>query len=380
MNNQMITKQRSKNLTSLTGMRIFAALLVILFHASLSKMLNPFENENIATSYALIFKNAGWLGVSFFFILSGFVLTWSANPHQSKSHFWLKRLGKIFPNHIVTWGIMLFFFSDYVTNSSAWLPNLFLVSSWSNNIDIFVSINQPSWTLCSELLFYMLFPVLFALIRKVPNSKLWHILATTFFGLLATQLAITFWISDTSQLNEWPLSENQWWLAYNFPPFRLYEFIAGMLMARLLQAGVKINLSLSTSTGLVLLSYIATYFVPFQYSLNVVTFIPLCLLIAVGAQNDLEGKKSILNARLTIWLGEVSFGIYMIHYIVLISAKKILSGELYGLGTSSLIIVLCFIASIVGGYILYRFIELPIMKQLSEKNITPITSTTERQF
>ncbi|MGQ8708145.1 acyltransferase family protein [Serratia sp. TSA_198.1] len=382
MSNNTINAQRPKNLTSLTGMRIFAALLVFLFHASLGKMLNPFEDMQVADNYALIFKNAGWLGVSFFFILSGFVLTWSANPQQSNRRFWLKRLGKIFPNHLVTWALMLAFFRSYVSDSNAWLPNLLLLSSWSNNIDIFVSVNQPSWTLCSEMLFYMLFPAIFMLVSKLPANWLPSALGAVFIGLALTQLAITHWVDGTPQLKEWPLSENQWWLAYNFPPFRLYEFMAGMIMARLLQTGRRLSLSLPGTVLLVLVAYIATYFVPFQYSLNFITFIPLCLLITAAAQGDLAGKKTLINTRLIVWLGEISFGMYMVHYLVLIAAKQMMADRLYGLAASLSIILVCLLASLVGGYLLYRYVELPVMRQLARTEKKPVIiaaeSATER--
>lgn len=365
MNHLLTNTSRPPNLHSLTGMRIFAAVLVFLFHASLGKMLNPFQDAQFANYYAVLFKNAGWLGVSFFFILSGFVLTWSANPNQTNGRFWLKRLGKVFPNHIVTWFVMLIFFNSYVTDSNAWLPNLFLVSSWLNNIDVFVSVNQPSWTLCSELLFYILFPFVLFLVRRIPKNFLVYTLFGIFAGLVLTQIAISQFVSSTPQLQEWPLSEKQWWLSYNFPPFRLYEFIAGMIMARLLQAGWRLKLSLQTCSILVLGAYIATYFFPFQYSLNIVTFIPLCLLISAGAQSDLAGGKTLFNASLTVWLGEISFGMYMVHYIVLITAKKIMGGELFGTTSAMIIIIICLVASLFGGFLLHRYIEMPVMYRLN---------------
>jgi peptidoglycan/LPS O-acetylase OafA/YrhL len=365
MNHNLTNASRPPNLPSLTGMRIFAALLVFLFHASLSKMLNPFEDEQVASYYAVLFKNTGWLGVSFFFILSGFVLTWSANPNQKNGLFWLKRLGKIFPNHLFTWLIMLLFFNDYVKDNHAWLPNLFLVSSWSNNINVFVSVNQPSWTLCSELLFYILFPIILVVVKKIPNNLLLHTLAGLFIGLILTQVAIAQFVNSTPLLREWPLSENQWWLSYNFPPFRLYEFAAGMVMARLLQSGWRLHLSLPACSLSVLAAYIATYFLPFQYSLNIVTFIPLCLLIIAGAQSDLNGEKTPLNNYLTVWLGEISFGMYMIHYIILIFAKKMMGGELFSTAYSLWIILLCLMASLFSGFILHRYIEMPVMRRIS---------------
>lgn len=136
-------------------------------------------------------------------------------------------------------------------------------------------------------------------------------------------------------------------------------------MARLLQAGWRLKLSLQTCSILVLGAYIATYFLPFQYSLNIVTFIPLCLLISAGAQSDLAGGKTLFNASLTVWLGEISFGMYMVHYIVLITAKKIMGGELFGTTSAMIIIIICLVASLFGGFLLHRYIEMPVMYRLN---------------
>ncbi|WP_405505775.1 acyltransferase family protein [Streptomyces cyaneofuscatus] len=69
---------RPTKLPSLTGLRFFAALLVFFFHTSLSNSpippndpINPFGDEGIATAYEKALLNTGYIGVSFFFVLSG---------------------------------------------------------------------------------------------------------------------------------------------------------------------------------------------------------------------------------------------------------------------------------------------------------------------
>ncbi len=80
---------------SLTGLRFIAAALVFAFHSSLTNFpLSPFADEDVAHGYEWLFSKAGWIGVSFFFILSGFVLTWSSRGGDTLTSFWRRRLAE----------------------------------------------------------------------------------------------------------------------------------------------------------------------------------------------------------------------------------------------------------------------------------------------
>ncbi|MDX6353248.1 MAG: hypothetical protein QOF98_151, partial [Streptomyces sp.] len=146
-------------LPSLTGVRFCAALLVFLYHATLlSNPIAPatrqtlFKDQGQADALARFFDPAGRIGVSFFFILSGFVLTWSARSVDTAPRFWRRRLVKIFPNHLVTWALAMILFAGAYTPVGSWLPNLFLVHSFISDPRTFSGVNPPSWSLCCELL------------------------------------------------------------------------------------------------------------------------------------------------------------------------------------------------------------------------------------
>src|SRR6202008_2295743 len=84
-------------LPSLTGLRFVAAFGVFGLHAySLVKLTDP-----IARRGAQLLFDAGDLGVSFFFVLSGFVLTWSARPGRGPLRFWQGRIARIWPAYLV---------------------------------------------------------------------------------------------------------------------------------------------------------------------------------------------------------------------------------------------------------------------------------------
>jgi peptidoglycan/LPS O-acetylase OafA/YrhL len=100
--------------SSRSGLRFLAALSVFLFHSSVLGSplpphgpLNPFADRAVATGYANALLGAGFLGMSFFLVLSGFVITWSSRPGEPVWSFPRRRVVKIYPNHIVLWTVCL---------------------------------------------------------------------------------------------------------------------------------------------------------------------------------------------------------------------------------------------------------------------------------
>ncbi|MEV0599850.1 acyltransferase [Streptomyces sp. NPDC050315] len=344
-------------------MRFIAAALVFFFHTSLAKMLNPFEDQDFAHGYSLILSKAGWLGVCFFFILSGFVMTWSTRPGEPLGGFYRRRLLKIYPNHIVTWAITMVLFSATMPGISVWLPNLFLLHSWVPDLDTFVSINQPSWSLCSELLFYLLFPLLAKAVGKIPATRLWWWAGAVVAALVVAQIAIYTLVPSTPRLAEWPLSEWQWWLSYNFPPLRLFEFGLGMLMARILQTRQWIPISPLFATALTAIGYTAALFVPWQFGLNVTTVIPLALLITSVAAGDVRGRTTVLRSRKMVWLGEISFGFYLTHFLVLLGVQQVLDGRQLSTPAALLLVLAVFVLCQIAGWLLYVCVERPSMRR-----------------
>jgi len=93
-----IARERRHRLPSLTALRFFAALCVFIYHAS-SMLI--FRSIAVRDDYAFVVQNIGYLGVSFFFVLSGFILTWNARPGEPRRSFIRRRLARIYPSHLV---------------------------------------------------------------------------------------------------------------------------------------------------------------------------------------------------------------------------------------------------------------------------------------
>jgi len=167
-------------LPSLTGLRFLAALCVFLFHTTLANSpippngpVSPFADRRLAADYAFVLGHAGPLGVSFFFVLSGFVLTWSSRPGEPALAFMRRRVVKIYPNHVVMWAVALLLFAWASGGPGAWFPNLLLIHGYFPQPAVNLSVNPPSWTLCCEMLFYLSFPFLIGPLRRIPVRRLW---------------------------------------------------------------------------------------------------------------------------------------------------------------------------------------------------------------
>src|SRR5207244_705333 len=95
---------RFTRLPSLTGLRFYAALLVFLSHAALPiATIRLLADDNTEYTFLWLARPAGGLGVTFFFVLSGFILTWSARPTDTARAFWRRRAAKIIPSYVVAW-------------------------------------------------------------------------------------------------------------------------------------------------------------------------------------------------------------------------------------------------------------------------------------
>ncbi len=362
--------ERRSNLPSLTGMRFFAALLVFFIH-SLQPIgpvdptgpLNPFADKGIASGMLKLFGPAGYLGVSFFFLLSGFVITWSARPGERVRAFWRRRLVKIFPNHIVMWALAMFFFAGAYTPMFTWLTNLFLVNSYVPKFDVQMSVNAPAWSLCSELLFYLLFPALIRPIRRIPVNRLWLWAGVLVACVGAVTLVTTYLIPDTPKNPYIPISPTQMWFNYTFPPMRLFEFVLGMVLARIVMAGRWPRIGVAPVLVLLGVGYWIAMEVQAPFNISLVMLVPFSVAICAAASADVRGARSFLTSRPMIWLGEISFGFYLCQGVVLFYGRPAILGTgTFSTPVAVLVMIGMFCATLLSGWLLHSCVEMPAMR------------------
>lgn len=349
-------------LPSLTGMRFIAALGVFSIGAAFYLFESPNEFAMESTWHLAA------AGVSFFFILSGFILTWSAAAGDTAPRFWRRRFFKVYPNHLVTFVAALLILTLLVGESVAsWLPNLLLVQSFSPDIAVRGGINGVAWTLSCEALFYFSFPFLIRAINRIRRERL---LAWT-GGVAVAILLVPLVARLTEPAGQVPfqLGSNPWetYIVYQFPPSRMLEFIFGIMLARMVLTGLKRWPGLGAATALVIAGFALTPFVPPVYTNVAVMFVPLGVLVVAGALADLRKRPTPLSSRGMVWLGEISFAFYMWHYLILLLGFHLL---VLGNGLSPALNVALAVAllgvTVVVSWLQYTFVERPIMRRFAK--------------
>lgn len=328
---------RPHRLPTLTALRFPAALVVLLLHLSLDGSL-------AGASYL----QQGTVGVSFFFILSGFILTWGWRPQHPWS-FYRRRLARIMPLTLLS--LVLGAFLTQTFHLGNFLQQAFLLTAWQPDGLKRQAFNDVVWSLSCEVFFYLLFPLLLALLRGC-SQRAWAFLTV---GLLLTIPLLQGLIYGVAP------PELALWLAYYFPPTRLLEFILGMATARLLMGGWRPRLHLLPVGLLALAAYGLAAFVPSWAQSVALTVAPLSLLILAGALWDLEGRRPPPSLLLT--LGEVSFAVYLFHRLAIGGIVFLLLPAL-GLPFSWALALALLLSILLACWLLHRWVEVPLERLL----------------
>lgn len=362
-------RARSKRLDTLTGLRFPAAFVVMLYHASLLAFLGvPWLNSSSAvTTYYNAVAHAGALGVTFFFVLSGFVLTWSARDTDTAPRFWRRRFLKIVPNYVVVWGLAMAVFAAPYTDFTIGALNLFLVQVYYPDFSINFGVNPAGWSLAVEAVFYLSFPVLFHLIKKIPARRLNLSVAAVAAGIVATPFLSTLLVPAGSVFMDMEpqTSVNQYFFSYILPLPRVLDFALGILVARSVIAGRWRNIGMIWSGVLLVASYVVGYFTPFIYSTRAVCVVPAALLIAAGAIADNEGRFTFCRNKVMVWLGDISFAFYLVHYTVMVAVWKLLGSKSYSPVEAVGMMALFLAVAILASWALYALVERPITQRWS---------------
>jgi mycarose O-acyltransferase len=337
--------------------------MVFMFHAT-DELL--FTSSHVRHDFESIFGEGGSAGVGFFFVLSGFVLTWSARPGDTARAFWRRRFWKIYPNHVVTLAVavvLLGVVSDEAVDPGHAVLNLSLLQGWYPRLQLNVSFNAVSWSLSCEAFFYLSFPLLYLLIRRIRPDRLW-LWAGVVVAVMFVVPVIGIALPRQPFLAFANASQAQLWFTYFFPPVRLLDFVFGILLARIVDSGGRVPLGLGGSTALCVAAYALAPLFPLTYPLAAVTVVPLGLLIAAGAVADVEGRPTILSGRVALRLGEISFAFYMCHWLVLVYGHKAL-GTTWSTPAALGVLAMLLGATLLMAWGLYRLVERPLMRRFS---------------
>ena len=346
----------------LTSLRFIFAFMIFLFHLffwrdSEVKMLNWIYNNILSV---------GYIGVSFFFILSGFILAYNYQEKIltnkiSKKDFYIARFARIYPLHLLTFIIAIpLTFHVFTNNLKLWViqavTNLSLTQSLIPVQNINFSFNEPSWSISAESFFYFIFPFLILLTPKLTKKRLF--IPFLIFVIAAIPLLVKL-VPDRfcppSLLNINPI-------------VRCLDFIIGIMLYNfynfIKKKEIKVNYNLLELFALVLFIFffLFRHHIPNVYRYSFYYWIPMCyLILVISFQRGFISK--ILSNNILILLGEISFGFYLFHQLVLRYLQ-----EFSSIKDDITLTVLAFLLSLLISYLSYRWFETPMNKFIKKRS------------
>jgi peptidoglycan/LPS O-acetylase OafA/YrhL len=287
----------------LTFTRFIAAFLIVAYH--FGKIVYPFS---IPVLKPLV-ENLNVL-VSYFFILSGFVLAVSTFKSMSEGKtiqfksFIKPRLARLYPMFL--FALVLFFIFGQKLHFS-WIDivlNLSLLQAWIPPYPL--SLNSPAWAISVEILFYISFPFLInKLFNKKSDTLIW--------------LAVTSWLCNTLllYLNIEIFKAGRDFMFF-FPPFHLLTFIVGVCSGLLFMRHhqqLQKYISYMTVSAFLAIGFSIYLFISKQpiitYQHNGL-FAPTFLLFIYWFSLSKSFIVKIFSLRFFQYLGELSYAIYIL--------------------------------------------------------------------
>ena len=352
-----------RTIKPLTSLRFIFAFMVFLSHLDWIP-----ETEVVFNKWYRHIFSKGYLGVSFFFILSGFILSLNYKKRFLKKkislgQFWIARIARIYPLHVFTLILSLpVFFSESFTAPIAWagrfLSNLFLVQSFVPIEEVYFGFNAVSWSISNELFYYVMFPFLLLLLYKKRQ------LLFIFILLVVTLLLVMLMAPETQHIYLFAIN----------PLFRITDFILGILLYSLYEKGIfsrlftnKKSATFIETGGFILLAGFLIFhsYIPFGLRLSMYYWIPMMIIILSFAYQ--AGKISLwLSHRHFILLGEISFSFYMLHGLIMRYIKA-LDRRIKWIENDYIIIGIVFVLIIIASYYSYKYLELPMNQYIRNK-------------
>jgi peptidoglycan/LPS O-acetylase OafA/YrhL len=313
---------------ALTGLRIVAAVWVVLFHfRPMLSDISPDFREDLAPVL-----NCGAQGVDLFFILSGFVLSWNYLDRMGRSwstretlHFLWLRLARVWPVYLVTMHLaaLLVILSLHVGHTPlpeassltaiSYVRQVLLIQLWFEPFFDGTSWDGPAWSISAEWLAYLLFGLLALVIFRMK---------------LATRARTLMWLAVVASLPPvvMLLASGHFYTPWSWLPRIVTQFAAGALACAAVRRLRLTDRGRHVAGYLSLLLLAAVVGVLYWFNAHPiggvvendssgvvdVLFIPLVITLAVG----LGSLPRLLSTRVMVYGGQISFGLYMVHELV----------------------------------------------------------------
>ena len=338
-------------LNQLAGLRGICAWWVVFYH-SIALM-----DDSVPQVVKSVIGH-GYLAVDLFFLLSGFVIFLSyhaalgANFPRSLGKFYWNRFSRIYPLHFVmlVGYLMLFAAFTFLSSSrsapeaytwTAFFQSMFLVHMWFGSD---LTWNVPSWSISSEWFVYLFFPLMAFSLRKLRGGVVVHLLS---IALAAVFLHLVYRLSGVGSLGA------------DIPHMALVrtllEFLMGVFVGSLF-INHRDFLMRYASVALVAFAALCVLYacVPIpDYALIPITFAFLIAYLSVRT----SWITAALSTPVLVYLGEISYSTYMVHYLVYDLLKAGFVSNSYQV--DQLYLWLSFLAVLLLSMLLHHVVDMP---------------------
>lgn len=302
-------------MNALTGLRCFAAVNIVLFHFS-----NPQWFGFLAPVV-----NAGYISVSYFILLSGFVLAYNyseraRNGELDIKRFYEARFTRIYPIYLLSILLSLGELGrEYTSHTHAmyWAGIVLtpiLLQGWIPAIATFL--NTPAWTMSAEAFYYVIFPWLAKWKRPTRIAPYMVKMAGVWMlGLVPGALYMYFNPDGITTPDRWSYGVWLWALKYT-PYAHVASFVFGVMLASLNQL---IDREHPMRFWLGLFGFAAIYgilclgpLVPYAI-IHDGLLMPLfaCIILGLAGKNPLA---TALSFKPLVFIGQASYCLYLLHF------------------------------------------------------------------
>jgi len=352
-------------LKPLDGLRSLAIVSVLLFHY-VNNAIEP-QQANSVDRILRAMTSFGWIGVDLFFVLSGFLITRIILDNIRTANFfkvfYIRRSLRIFPIYFLLL-LLYVIISQIITNKEGLKMFQYPIPVWYyalyiQNYAMGVQHNfgpqflTPTWSLAVEEQFYLVFPFLIYLCRKQFRIPL--MLTLVLIAILTRSFLHT-----------------NFYAYYTWLPSRIDSLTVGALLATIkttdyfkarvsaIVGSAKMKYAL-IGMFLVLILLPEIFPIPIAFKFTIVAFAFGILLFLVL---DFGFLNRFLSNRLLVFIGTISYGIYIYHQMVnyLLHWIYFRKDTSFITAEEKLVTMVSVIVTIIMAWASYRYFEYPLIK------------------
>lgn len=345
-------QKKRKYIKEIDGLRALAVIMVLAYHLKMP------------------FAKSGLLGVTVFFVISGYLITGILINEIEESggvdlkNFWLRRIRRLLPA-VLSMAVVMIFVSAVVNRvvftkgCNDLLSAVFGYNNWwqiFRKVSYFENAGAPSpfthcWSLAIETQFYLIYPILLILLSKARNRGKVFAAVTAVLAMISVVLMGVLYSPDGDPSR-----------VYYGTDTRAFSLLIGALAAiqkeyHIIKVKLQVKLwavigSISVLILIGMMMLISSYSSFLYYGGQAIVSVLVAFVVyAVTVSRSL--LNIILGSSILKWIGDRSYSIYLWHYPIIV----LMSG---GKRAAWWIVILEVVLSVGFAELSYRFIETPV--------------------